>query len=394
MTKFNSEAKFWESTKTSCPYSLDTFLGDEILRRLKETPDRVAQIFHDENREVTYKELRIASVCIAQNLIKFGIKTDDVVGVICRNSNEITFFLTACLLIGAPINPLDHSFTKDDIKHLFAQTQPKIVICDIEVVEKTQKALQELKLNSEIFVTAKKTTGGLRNIFEFMISTGTEEDFVAPKFDKKVDEKLSAILCSSGSTGLSKGVKVTHAFMLAFTGKRKSDLTTRSITFSPIYWATGFHPIIFKAFDLNDTRIITDKPFSVETLKEMVEKYELTHLVVPPTHLNAILCSDFESTCNHNSLKSITVLGSIASEALRKKFSETFPEKNLTVAYGMTELLISITLPGEYKEPYSVGSLFLANLMMKVVDDDGNRLGIGETGEICVKSDFGFSVSF
>jgi 4-coumarate--CoA ligase len=395
MAKFNAELKLWESAKLPYPYPLDTFMGEEILKKLKETPYRVVQINQDNGHEIRCEELRVSSVRIAQNLIKSGIKADDVIGVICKNSNEVTFLLNACVLIGAPINPLDLSITKDDIKHLFGQTLPKLVICDLEVFYKVQQALTELKLDAKIHVTSKNLIDGALSFFDLLTPTGNEDEFISPKFDQTAEEKLLAILCSSGTTGLPKGVKITHATVLIWTALFfNSAPPTRSLNFSPIYWGTGFYPHILRAFNANDSQVLTNQAFSVETLLEMVEQHQLTHLTLPPMHMIAILNSDFSKSCKHEYLKNITCVGSIVSESLRQKFSEVFPNKMLTITYGLTEIMISTTRPGEFKENLSVGSIFLPNIEMKILDDDEQRLGVNEVGELCAKPAYEFQVSF
>jgi 4-coumarate--CoA ligase len=394
MASYNVQEKVWEGIKFPYRFPMDTFMGEEILRRLKEAPERVAQVVLETNKEVTYEELRISSVRIAQNLMKIGITHDDVVGVICKTSNEMSFFLTACVLIGAPMNPLDLSFTKDDIKHLFGQTQPKLVICDIEAFDKTREALKELELAAKIFVTSDAKIDGAGNLIDLMTPTGNEDDFISPKFDQPSDEKLLAIMCSSGSTGMPKGVNMCQALIMSWTGFPKPEKTTRSILFSPMYWVTGFIPNILKAFDFDDLRVITSQAFSVEALIDAVKKYEVTTLTVPPIHLNTILNSDFGSSCNHEKLKNIMSVGSIVPETLRKKFAEVFPEKSMSIAYGMTEASVSMTKPGEYKEAFSVGSLIFPNTVVKIVDEEGQRLGVGVTGEIRAKGYFKFMVSW
>lgn len=394
MATFNEELKVWEGPKSPYPYPMDTYLGEEILKRLKETPNHVTQIFHEENSKMTFNDLRISSVRIAQNLMKLGLRADDVVGVICKNSNEVTFLLTACILAGAPINPLDLSFSKEDFVYLFGQMQPKFVVCDVEILEDVKESLKELKNDARIFITSKDKIEGILSFFDLLVPTGDEEDFVPPKFDKPANEKIAAIICSSGTTGKPKGVKIVHTHMLAWSNMYKQLPPSKSLIFSPVYWATGFYPHVLKAFKPNDMHVMSNKSFTVGALAEIVEKYQLTHLTVPPMQLISILQSNFSKTCNHESLKTIICIGSLVSESLRKKFHETFPDKNMSIGYGMTEISVCMSGPGEFMKNLSVGSYFVANIAMKIVDENGKRLGVEEEGEICVKPTFEFLVSF
>lgn len=396
MAQYNEETKLWESVKI--PYSLpmNSFLGAQILKSLKETPERVVQIFHEEGYEVTCDDLRVSSVRVAQNLTRLGIGADDVVGVICRNSSFLSFLVTGCVLIGAPINPLDLSFTTQDILHLFGQTKPKIVVCDLEVLEKVRGALRELKLDVKIFVTTEEKIEECSSISDLLISSGTEDSFVAPEFTQTADEKLLAIMCSSGTTGQPKGVKMTQTnvmILIPFSSSFMDKKSSRSLVFSPIYWVSAFYPYMLLAFNKSDIRIWSRNGFSCELFSEILEKHKVTEVTLVPIHLTAILLTDFAQTVNHKELNRILCVGAIASEWLRTKFAETFPDKEMIVGYGMTECPGAISAPGQFKENYSVGSLF-PNLVAKVVDDNDENLGIGEVGEIRLRPQFKFMVSF
>lgn len=394
MTTFNPETKQWESAKFPYSFPMDLFLGEEILRNLKQTPDRVVQIIHEENYEMTCEDLRVSSIRVAQNLTKLGIKADDVVGVICKHSSLQSYLLTGCVYIGALISAQDISFNVNDMKHLFGITKPKLVVCDAEVIERVQQALRELNFDIKIFVTSKDEFKGASSIFDLLAPTGTEDNFVPPKFAQTVDKKILAIMCSSGTTGAPKGVMLTHATAIPYARflSMNQSKVTRSLCFSSIFWITGFFPQVLLAFNKKEIRIWTKKAFSYELFSELLEKYNITDVVLAPAQLTTILLSDYKSIPNIEGLKLIACCGSMVSNRLRTLFSEALPDVDMMIPYGMTECSISMSLGKAYKENLSVGPL-VANRVVKVVDENEERLGIGEVGEIRAKSSLGFQVS-
>lgn len=369
-------------------------MGEEILRHLKETPARVAQICHETNYELTCDDLRISSVRVAQNLMKLGIGSGDVVGVICRNSNEVTFLVTGCILIGAPINPLDVTFNKDDIKRLFGQTLPKLVVCDLDTQKVAKEALSELKNDCKIIVI--DVEGESSTFDDLLEPTGNEEEFIAPKFVEPADCKTLAIMCSSGSTGSPKGIIVSHAvclmWMLSVISESASAPQSVSLSFSPIFWVSGLIQPLFLAFNKNDIRIMPRNNFSVHFMKEIFGKHQITHFTFPPMNLALTLQSDFATKGDHSSLRTVTTTGSITSASLREKFSETFPDKDLAIIYAMTEVAVTTTNPGEFKKEFAVGSRTFPNVSLKIIDDRSQNLGINETGEILARPPVKFQV--
>ena len=77
------------------------------------------------------------------------------------------------------------------------------------------------------------------------------------------------------------------------------------------------------------------------------------------------------------------------TENLRERFKKTFPNKPLLISYGKTEVFIAGMFPGEDNNGLKVGRTF-TNIQVKVVDEEGTALDLGELGEILVKPEFKF----
>lgn len=384
---FNSRTKIWTGNVGAYKFSLDVYYGEKLLEALDETPDRVLQINHEKEWRWTCAEVKMSSVRVAQNLTRLGIRPDDVVGFICRNSGNILPLIYGCALIGAPVNPIHISYTKDKIKDMFKMTKPKLVFCDHDLFESTKDALHEIKNKAMIFTLLKKVPV-VPHVSELLVPTGCEYHFKPLSFDKRASEKLIAIVCSSETTGPAKAVCMPHTAALQFATFRAPKEFT-SLNFSSIYWCTGLMGVYLAPFRIGETRISTIQPFSAEFCVELIEQYKVTVIVMPPVYLVSLLNSSAARTGDFASVRLFSCTGSVVNENLRDKFKATFPDKPLLISYGTTEIFIAAIHPSESSEGLKVGKTY-TNIQVKIVDVEGNPLDIGEAGEICAKPEFKF----
>lgn len=396
MSEYDAETKTWHGRKIPYPFPMDVTLGEIVLKNLTKTPDRILQIFADDDTTLSCDQLRIASIRVAQNLQNIGVQEDDIIGLITRHSPFATCFITGCILSGAIINPLDGDMSEEDILHVYSESRPKIIVCDGAAIPKLQRALKNVDFDYRIYASTDDTSTYHLNAKNFLKPTGREESFEYPRFAKPSNEKILMILCSSGTTGKPKSVCTSHDKLIGglFTMSFFAVPTpSRSILFSPIYWFTGITSHLSVSFSPNETKILTTRKFSIDTFIQLVEKYQITNVLMAPYTLNSLLNSQRFRSSNNESLRTFFISGAILSEEARKKFDEVLPNRSLTIGYGMTEQAATVTKPLEYRQGLSVGSMIVSNISIKIIDDDGNVLGNGETGEICTKSTSKFLVS-
>jgi acyl-coenzyme A synthetase/AMP-(fatty) acid ligase len=395
-SSYNSETKVWHATFIPYGLSQDVMLGEIVHENLKKKPDRVLQISSGDDSVLSAEDLLISSIRIAQNLKKIGVNRDDVVSIISHQSHLATQVIHGCIVLGAIINPLDGSFSVEDIRGIYQQTKPKLIICDQENIPKLRKALSNVQFTYKIYTTSRRPSLFIRAC-TLLTQTDEENNFTHLKFSQPSDEKILAIICSSGTSGSPKGVCISHAQCIQWcTLLSDSSRTTKSFSYSPIYWVTGFMQNLLLPFTYKDTRIILnarDDNFTIDHFIAMIEKYQLTSLTLPPTQLARLLNSEKFITSKIDCVQSFSIPGSISSEFLRKKFERMFPNKMLMVPYGMTEVSISITAPGEFKLNLAVGSMLYPNVQVKIVNESGVALNNGQQGEIYAKPFFKFLVS-
>lgn len=387
---YNSRTKIWTGNNRAYSLPMDIFLGEKLLDALDDSPERVLQINHEERVKFTCREAKMSSIRVAQNLQRLGIKPDDVISFICRNSGNLIPLLYGCVLVGAPINPLHVSCSKESIKYMFNKTRPKLVFCDYDLFETTKEALREIKSNAMIYTLLKKIPV-VPFVGELLVPTGSEYHFKATKFDKRASEKLIAIVSSSDDNhGTPKAVSMPHTTILQFIDfSCKGIKTFISLNFSSIHSGIGLVGIFLAPFRVGETRISTVQPFDPELCVKLIELYQITVVVLLPVHLNSLINSPVAQTGDFSSIILFSCTGSVVSECLRQKFKATFPDKPLLISYGTTEMFIAAMHPGDKTDGLRVGKTY-TNIQIKIADEEGNPLDLEEVGEICAKPEFKF----
>lgn len=382
MSFFNAETRVWRGQQVPWPFPVDKYVNELVLDGLKKTPNRVVQISYDEDTEMTCGELRSKIIKCALNLQKLGIKNGDVVAVICVNSLDLMAYVNGIIQLGAIINPMSVDHSLADLINMFRQTEPKFVICDADVYERVKESLLALGNDSPIHTTLRKIDG-VPFADDLFNETGNEKSYQPASFENP-NNKIMAILTSSGSTGPAKGVCMSQTFFLkAFNGLYKVDEVVRSLSFSPIFWGSAFGSMLLAAVS-GETRVVTNKPFSPELFIDIATKHKVNLWLMNPPKLTLLLQSPLIEKADKSNIKMMFSLGGIVSMELRKRFKEVFPQTFFLIFYGLTEVSCALTVPGQPIDDLTVGYV-IANHELKVVDDDGKALGIGETGEIYTK---------
>ncbi|XP_055297301.1 uncharacterized protein LOC129565940 [Sitodiplosis mosellana] len=384
-TKYDADAKEWSGCDLPPVYNPEVSLAQVLLDALTAYGSKIAQINDNNGVQMTFDEIRIKTVRAAKNLQKRGYEPRQVFGLMAKNSHHVAPIVFASISIGCPVNTLDPSFGKTELIHMLEMTKPTLMFCDVECHDLVRECFTELGNDAKIFTFggSKDETEPVENLFS---ETHNEDDFIPTTVDG--ENETAAIVCSSGTTGLSKGVCLSHAALLenlpSFRISKPSDVV---LCVGSLYWVSGI-AILLRGTICGATRIITTEALSPELQLRLIEKYKVTTTANAPHQIVLMLKSDELAKADLSSLKSWFVGGSKVPFHVKTEMSSFLPNGNVHVGYGISEIGGVVAL--DFPQPSGkdcVGRLTVG-IRVKIIDDQGQRCEVNVDGEICLKVNY------
>lgn len=389
-TFFDEDEQTWRGRNVPPLCNPNQGVGQLVWRLLDRAPWKIAQISAETNRRVTYHEMRLRSIRVAQNLSAIvGIEKGDMVTIVARNNENVAPIVFGCFMLGTPMNTLDPGFHREDFAHMFESIKPKLVICEGDLVDEMVGAFEMVGIEPELIVFGPRING-YGKVDDLLVETGTEKYFLPVNIDDPANE-LAIVLCSSGTTGRSKGVCLSHSLCVAnMTGIWTCYESDRVLCLSSLYWISGIGTLM-TATAAGATRIITTVPFSAGMMISLIEQFRVSVIFFPPSHALAILNEPTIGMADFSSMRMVLCGGGPVSADLKRSFEMYLPKGRLHVVYGLSELGGAGCMSEIAYKNGSVG--ILSNgVVAKIVDEEGNALPFNEEGELFVKSQFIFMV--
>ena len=360
----------------------DVPLTEFVLEHSDDVRDKPALIEGPTGRAITYAQFAEAIRRVAASLARRGFAKGDVFGILSPNVPEYAIAFHAVAMLGGintTVNPL---YTAEEIAHQLNDAGAKLLVTVPEFADKARAAARKANVH-ELFVFGE--VEGATPFARLMESNGEP-----PEVKINPREDLVALPYSSGTTGLPKGVMLTHHNLVSnlcqMEGLDYFHRDDRLIAVLPLFHIYGLVVILNMGLRQGATIVMMPR-FDLGQFLQNLEKYSITlaHLV-PPIVLGLTKCSEVDSY-DLSKLKTIfsgaAPLGESISRACMKRLGV-----GIRQGYGMTE-----TSPVTHSTPGGDGRVKLGsvgppapNTESKVVNPEtGVELGANEEGEICVR---------
>ncbi|EME19777.1 class I adenylate-forming enzyme family protein [Rhodococcus triatomae] len=334
--------------------------------------DQRALIVDDET--LTYRQLQDWSSRVARRIADAGIAPGDRVGVLGPNSITWPVLALGVIKAGAVLVPLNPRLKPAELRKVLDDAGAVMTIAPTEFTEQIE---QTRELGTDFQALSFGDFTGLRD--------GDRDDF---RIDRDYDEPV-AILFTSGSTGLSKGVVCTNKTLLNIVFE--ATLTEEgfrpggtSLLLLPLVFTPGLVWGLVMSVVLGNTLVI-EKELNPGRAAKLLGEHRVNALFGVPLVFEAISRTPEFDAADVSSLRTAIVGGAAVAPALLKSWADKGVQ--LRQIYGMTEaggVATATTREEAFTHPDTcgTGSIFTE---LKVVRPDGTDADPGEAGEIVLR---------
>lgn len=354
-------------------------IGSLLPRHALHRPDHTAVVF--ENCRLTFAEFNKRVNRLASALCGLGVKKGDKVATILPNCLSLLDTYWAAAKIGAVVVPLSSLLRDRALTTLIRDSDTETVIASPDFAEPLKvvaKELPQLKPD-RIILTGGAPVAGFRNYDELTKSASEGE----PRYTEIDDSDPYNIIYSSGTTGLPKGIVLSHGIRSIYCMLFAS---TWRMTPESIVLHAG--SIVFNGSFLTlmpwmylGTTYILQRGFDAKSFVESVERERVTHVMMVPSQIVSLLNSPYFSPEALKSLEMIGTVGAPLHAEHKEKLNRALPDRFYEL-YGLTEGFMTVLDKTHYSAKATSVGLPQPFFEMRIINERGEILPPGEIGEI------------
>ncbi|GDY29485.1 4-coumarate--CoA ligase family protein [Gandjariella thermophila] len=355
-------------------------LTDLLFTDLGPHADRAALVDGVTGQSLSYAELAGAVDRLAAALAERGVGKGDTVGILAPNTPYYAVAFHGILRAGAVATTINTLYTADEVAAQLTDAGAKLLFTVGALAERADAAAAAAGIGEVVTFDPME---GHTSLAELLATTAP-----APEVPIDPAEDLAALPYSSGTTGRSKGVMLTHRNLVANIVQCNAifDLRgedTRVLGVLPFFHIYGMTVIMNHVLAIGGT-VVTMPRFDLEQFCRVIAEYRTNRVYIAPPIAVALAKHPIIDSYDMSAVDIVFSGAAPLDEELAHAVAGRLGCR-VRQGYGMTELSpVSHTIPDD-REDIPVGTVGVAipNMECKIVDPaTGEELGVGATGEL------------
>lgn len=337
------------------------------------------------NRRISYAEYGDLVEGLARGLVHAGVQPGEVIAIFLANSWEFCVAYHAATLAGAIPTLLNPTYREREVRYQLENSGAVLLISDGPFIKDVN--LGGLPNLRQVYTTRQAAGSAIE--FATLLQTSTNP---FPEPTGSPQQTVAALPYSSGTTGLPKGVMLSHYNLVAnvyqIIGPNAARITHYDVLlcFLPLYHIYGLNVALNPVLTLGATLVLMPR-FNVQNLLGLLVEQGVTVMPVVPPALNVLnQAAEAGQFPKHHRLHWVKSGAAPLAPELARRFTSNTGVL-VCQGYGMTEASpvthIGYLEPELYK-PESIGQP-LAQTECRVLDLNDQEVGPGESGELVMR---------
>ncbi|KAF7917555.1 hypothetical protein BELL_0532g00090 [Botrytis elliptica] len=339
----------------------------------------------------TYSSIKSQTISFGLGLRHhYSFEKGDVLALFSENNIDTPISMWGTHYVGGIVSPANPVYTRRELTHHLRDCGAKIIVTTGELVGRVRECVDDIAKETgrciEILVQGGEVPEGERGIRDiFMRDEGRGEKRV--KVDPEKD--LAYLVYSSGTTGLPKGVMLTHRNVVANlmqVASREGKLMRwdrdRILSVLPFFHAYGLQCLVHLPCYLGIPTIVM-KSFSLPTFLSLIQEFKITYTYVAPPIVLHLAKSPVVEEYDISSLGNIVAGAAPLSRELIHMVKERLGV-GVRQAYGLSETSPVTHIQLEYDNGLGSVGPPLANQIVKFMSPSNIEVPVGKEGEIWI----------
>jgi len=359
-------------------------IGEIVRVNAKKYPDKLA--FKDERRSLTFTQLDERTNRLANALLGLGMRKGDKISVVLQNCLEFVEVYLACAKAGIVVAPVNWRLSPAEAEYVVNNSDARALITCVDCFQLVEEIKHKVKVDAGLYVhIGDKAPEGYLD-YEQMIKQASAEP---PEVEVKGDDTW-VILHTSGTTGTPKGVVRSHASYSAFYMINEVEFSFKPDDYAfimmPLFHVNStFYAFVFTYIGAA-VYIHRERKFDPAEVLRIIEKERITFTSMIPTHYALIfgLSEDERRRYDMCSIRTLLTSSAPVRRDMKLAIMDFFKGALLFEAYGSTEAgLVTLLRPeDQFKKLESIGRECIGTDTIKLLDEKGREVGVGDIGEL------------